>query len=105
MSTSPDLPPGPWAPLRPRRLADAVTALAEPLEDAALRAQLRALATVLTSLPVGDVADPARPAHERALERALADEDEAAIIASARALAAIDRRAVQSVDWSAVSGG
>lgn len=105
MDTPSDHPPGPWPPLHTQRLAEAVDALAEPLGDAALRAQLHALATVLTSLSVQNVTDPERPERERTLERALAGEDEAAVIVAARVLAAIDRRAVQQVDWSAVSGG
>jgi hypothetical protein len=105
MTTAPALPSGPWPPLDPERLSAAVTQLAEPVADAALRAQLHSLATVISSLPAQAIADPQRPALELELERALDAEDEPAVIAAARALAAADRAAVQSVDWSAVSGG
>ena len=105
MTTTPDPPSGPWPPLHAERLAAAVAQLAEPLADAALRAQLHSLATVLGSLPAQGIADPDRPRRERALEQALAAQDEPGVIAAARALAAADRAAVRSVDWSAVSGG
>jgi hypothetical protein len=100
-----DPPAGPWPPLDVERLSAVVAGMAEPVADAALRAQLYALATVLSSLPAQDVVDPSRPEREQALEAALAAEDEAAVITAARALGAADRLAVQSVDWSAVSGG
>jgi hypothetical protein len=105
MTTAPTLPTGPWPALDPERLSAAVAQLAEPVADAALRAQLHSLATVISSLPAQAIDNPQRPELALALEQALTAEDEGAVIASARALAAADRAAVQSVDWSAVSGG
>jgi hypothetical protein len=105
MTTAADLPSRPWPALDPERLSAAVAQLAEPVADAALRAQLHSLATVISSLPAQAIADPQRPERELALAQALTAEDEPAVIAAARALAAADRAAVQSVDWSAVSGG
>jgi hypothetical protein len=98
--------PGPWPPLQADRLAAAVATLAQPLKDAALRAQLSALATVISSLgtPV-QRDDPVRVELQRRLEDAIASADEPAVIESARALSRHDRGAVRSVDWSAVSGG
>jgi hypothetical protein len=104
MSTDAD--PGPWPRLQADRLAAAVATLAEPLQDAALRAQLSALATVVSSLDgPGERVDPARVELQRRLEDAIASADEPTVIEAARALARHDRGAVRSVDWSAVSGG
>ena len=73
---------------------------------AALRAQLSALATVVSSLDARRPPDgPARAELEQRLDAAIETADEAAVIAAATSLARSDRAAVQSVDWSAVSGG
>ena len=97
---------GPWPPLRPERLAAAVATLAANQQDTALRAQLSALATVLASLDARRERDgSARAELERRLETAIETDDEAAVIQAARSLTRADRAAVQSVDWSAVSGG
>ncbi len=97
---------GPWPTLHPDRLAAAVATLAGPQPDAALRAQLSALATVVSSLDARRQPDgSARAELEQRLEAAIESADEAAVIAAATSLARSDRAAVQSVDWSAVSGG
>jgi hypothetical protein len=102
---TPPAAPGPWPILDAERLADAVGGLAESASEPALRAQLHALATVLGSLPAQGPGDEVRGSLERALDTALERGDDAAVVAAARTLAARDRTAVQSVDWSAVSGG
>ena len=94
----------PWPSLNPQRVSEAVQALAEGIEDPALRAQLHALATVigpLSALPP----DPRAQELGRVLARALERDDEAGVVSAARELAAHNRSLAQSVDWSAVSGG
>ena len=46
-----------------------------------------------------------RAGYERAIALALEDGDEAGAIRAMRELAAIDRSAVRTVDWSAASSG
>jgi hypothetical protein len=97
---------GPWPTLHPDRLAAAVATLAGQQPDAALRAQLSALATVVSSLDARRPSDGSGRAElERRLDAAIESADEAAVIEAATSLARSDRAAVQSVDWSAVSGG
>jgi hypothetical protein len=66
---------------------------------------MHALAGILDNLGI-----PAPPAAERAEAAAdavlaMAAGDEAAAIAAARRLAALDRAGLRHVDWSAASGG
>jgi hypothetical protein len=105
MTKSPPPTGAPWPRLSAERLAQALLPLAEQVQEPALRAQLNALATVLSSLPAQRAGDEARAEAERALEEAMGRGDEEAAIELARRLAASDRAAVQAVDWSAVSGG
>ena len=86
------------------RLAAAATALAGRVDDPVARAQLHALAALLDGYEeVGE--DGRRAALEQAIAAAIEDGDEAALIPAMRRLAAIDRAAVRSVNWSAASGG
>jgi hypothetical protein len=91
--------------LPPERLAASVRALATSVADPGARAQLHALAGILDNLGA-----PSPPAAERATAAAdvvdaMAAGDEAAAIAAARRLAAMDRAGLRHVDWSAASGG
>jgi len=94
----------PWPPLDPRRVADAARGLAAQTPEPALRARLHALAAVIGGLPAVAPPDPARARLQQALAEALAGEDEPAVLAAARRLAARDRACAPAVDWSAVSG-
>ena len=88
--------------LEPDRLADAVAALAAGVPDAGVRAQLHALAGIVRNAG-REPADTA--ALQAALEEALEREDEPAVIAAMRRLAAAERAGLRAVDWSAASGG
>jgi hypothetical protein len=86
------------------RLADAVLALAAQADQPELRGQLHALRGAILNL--GREADAAqREPLERALATALEREDEPAVIAAMRSLAAFERAAVVPLDWTAASHG
>jgi hypothetical protein len=89
----------------PERLAASVALLIERVSEPEVRAQLHALVPLLESLD-GPSPDPAaRNDLEQAITRAMADEDEDALIAAMVKLAALDRSAAGTVAWSAASGG
>jgi hypothetical protein len=93
-----DLPPS-------DRLAAAAAALVGRVDDPVARAQLHALAALLDGYEEGGEDDGRRTALEQAIAAAIEDGDEGALIPAMRRLAAIDRAAVRSVNWSAASGG
>jgi len=97
--------PTPWPPLNPQRIAASVTSLAERADDAALRAQLHALGTVVGCLTAQLPADPRAVELQAALEQALAHGNDSQVVSAARRLAAHHRASGDTVDWSAVSGG
>jgi hypothetical protein len=94
-----------WPPLDPERLADAVAALAEQVAERPVRAQLHALSGILRNLRREELGATGRVELESALAAALAAEDEPAVLAAVRELAAADRAVVRPVDWTAASSG
>lgn len=82
-----------------------MAALADRVGEPDVRAQLHALASLLDSLASPDPGHGQRAGHERAIALALEAGDDAAAIRAMRELAAIDRSAVRTVDWSAASSG
>lgn len=93
-----------WPPPPPDRLADAVAALAERVEERDIRAQLHALAGVLRNLGREALDGEARSRIGTELADAVTAGDEQRTIVLMRELARLDRAAVRPVDWSAASG-
>jgi hypothetical protein len=89
----------------PERLADAVTALATRATDPEVRAQLHALDGLLRALAAPAPEPAQRAPLVAAIDAAIERGEEHAAIAAMRRLAALDRAAVPSVDWSAASRG
>lgn len=101
---SADPSPVAWPPVSPARLAESVAALAARVGEPEIRTQLHALGAVLANL--GAERDGA---GERALLVAEIEgrlqRGESVQPPLLRRLAALDRAAVQPVDWSAASSG
>jgi len=87
------------------RLAASVALLIERVGEPEVRAQLHALVPLLEHLDAPAPDPAARGELEDAINRAIADEDEPAVIAAMVKLAALDRSAAGTVAWSAASGG
>jgi hypothetical protein len=94
----PSAPPG-------ERLAAAAAALAGRVDEPEVRVQLHALAALLDGFEPETAGDDERGRFERALAAAIEAGDEPRVIEAMRRLAAFDRAAVRSVNWSAASGG
>lgn len=82
-----------------------MTALAGRVAAPEARAQLHALAALLDGYeePLG--CDDAPTELEQAISASIEADDETALLSAMRELAAIDRAAVRSVNWSAASSG
>lgn len=89
----------------PGRLAASASQLAGRVAEPEVRAQLHALASLLDSLAAPEPDHSRRAPLEEEIAGALEHDDEPGAIAAMRGLAAIDRSAVRTVDWSAASGG
>ena len=87
------------------RLAASVALLIERVGEPEVRAQLHALVPLLEHFDAQAPDPVARGELEDAIDRAIADEDEPALIAAMVKLAALDRSAAGTVAWSAASGG
>jgi hypothetical protein len=95
----------PIRPDEPGRLADAVGALAAGAPEPELRAQLHALSGIVRNVGRAGVPAAERRVLEERIDDELAREDEPAVIAAMRALAAQDRASIRPIDWSAASSG
>ena len=90
-------------PVTRERLTAALAEVTGRVREPDIRAQLGALAALLTNLGRESTGD--RGPLEMAIAAAMADGDEAALIDAMRRLAALDRAALAPVDWAAVTRG
>lgn len=86
-------------------LAMSVRALAVGSAEPEVRAQLHALSGILENSARTPPVASTRAAAVDEIRAALSAEDEAAAVAAARRLAALDRAGLLHVDWSAASHG